>query len=106
MKSVSVIPPGWILLNPYYRVTPDPMKSDFQATQFQENNFISLFLLQDVNHLQYVASWTRYKELIAILETTLQDIVDRWTDRKVGNANFVALTEAIGVALSEIQCSC
>ena len=30
-----------------------------------------------------VPHWTRYKELIGILDASLQDIVDRWADGKV-----------------------
>ena len=40
-----------------------------------------LFVLQDI--CTVVPHWIRYKELIGILEASLQDIVDRWADGKV-----------------------
>ena len=40
-----------------------------------------LFVFQDL--CTVVPHWIRYKELIAILEASLQDIVDRWADGKV-----------------------
>ena len=39
------------------------------------------FTLQDV--CTVVPHWNRYKELMEILEASLQDIVDRWADGKV-----------------------
>ena len=45
---------------------------------FQE---ILVFVLQDI--CTVVPHWIRYKELIGILEASLQDIVDRWADGKV-----------------------
>ena len=45
---------------------------------FQE---MLLFVLQDI--CTVVPHWIRYKELIGILEASLQDIVDRWADGKV-----------------------
>ena len=44
-----------------------------------------VFAFQDI--CTVVPHWIRYKELIAILEASLQDIVDRWADGKV-LANF------------------
>ena len=40
-----------------------------------------VFVFQDL--CTVVPHWIRYKELIAILEASLQDIVDRWADGKV-----------------------
>ena len=49
-----------------------------------------LFVLQDV--CTVVPHWVRYKELIGILEASLQDIVDRWADGKVlFNSDFFRL---------------
>ena len=42
-----------------------------------------LFVFQDL--CTVVPHWIRYKELIAILEASLQDIVDRWADGKVAS---------------------
>lgn len=44
-----------------------------------------VFAFQDI--CTVVPHWIRYKELIAILEASLQDIMDRWADGKV-LANF------------------
>lgn len=43
-----------------------------------------VFAFQDI--CTVVPHWIRYKELIAILEASLQDIVDRWADGKVLNS--------------------
>ena len=40
-----------------------------------------VFAFQDI--CTVVPHWIRYKELIAILEASLQDIMDRWADGKV-----------------------
>ena len=45
-----------------------------------------LFVLQDICIV--VPHWIRYKELIGILEASLQDIVDRWADGKVRFKNL------------------
>ena len=45
-----------------------------------------LFVLQDI--CTVVPHWIRYKELIGILEASLQDIVDRWADGKVRFKNL------------------
>ena len=42
-----------------------------------------VFVFQDL--CTVVPHWIRYKELIAILEASLQDIVDRWADGKVAS---------------------
>ena len=42
-----------------------------------------MFAFQDI--CTVVPHWIRYKELIAILEASLQDIVDGWADGKVLN---------------------
>lgn len=49
-----------------------------------------MFAIQDI--CTVVPHWIRYKELIAILQASLQDIVDRWADGKVlANSNKLHL---------------
>lgn len=55
-------------------------------------------MIQDI--CTVVPRWIRYKELIAILEASLQDIVDRWADGKV-LTNSNKLHVYLGMLLSK-----
>lgn len=57
-----------------------------------------MFVIQDI--CTVVPHWIRYKELIAILEASLQDIVDRWADGKV-LTNWNKLHVYLGMLLSK-----
>lgn len=50
-----------------------------------------------------VPHWIRYKELIAILEASLQDIVDRWADGKGPLAHEFTAQEVKGLIRALFQ---
>ena len=53
-------------------------------------DFLSTSFLQEL--CAVVPHWNRFEELIGILEASLQDIVDRWTDGKVSKLCCCPLT--------------